>query len=145
MTNNGKSIDWDGELQELMESSGLTAADLIRPRWTTRAWRTVRNARAALTAIAVVVPLMWLISESGAPAAATMPLLWWLAGWIGYGIWISVGRPDWATTFNTLRDFGTTAFGAGSRFAFEHSRPLRARIRVWRAARDRNPAAAATA
>lgn len=34
--NHGKGIDWDGELQMLMESSGIKLAELIRPQWKTR-------------------------------------------------------------------------------------------------------------
>ncbi|MEC3952878.1 hypothetical protein VMT65_07540 [Nocardia sp. CDC153] len=142
--NGGKGIDWDGELQMLMESSGIKLAELVRPSWKTRAWRRIRGARAVGAAVAITVPLMWVTAGSGAPAAAVAPVLVWLAGWIGYGAWISLGRPDWSITAHTARDLGTAGFHATSRFCFAHSRPLRARWRAWRAARDRDRAEVAS-
>lgn len=142
MSSNGHGIDWDGELQTLMESSGVNPAELVRPRWKTRAWRKIRGARAALVAAAITLPLMWLTVRSGAPEAATTPLRIWFAGWIGYGVWISLSRPDWSTGYNAAREFSTTTWQAGSRFVFAHSRPLRARWRAWRTTRDRATATA---
>ncbi|APA97077.1 hypothetical protein [Nocardia seriolae] len=142
--NHGKGIDWDGELQMLMESSGIKLAELIRPQWKTRLRRRILGARAVGAAVAVTVPLMWVSAASGAPEAAVIPVLVWLAGWIGYGVWISLGRPDWSVTAHTARDLGTAAFHATSRFYFAHTRPLRARWRAWRAARNRDRTEAAS-
>ncbi|MEV6098661.1 hypothetical protein [Nocardia sp. NPDC051981] len=136
--NNGKGIDWDGELQALMESSGIKLAELVRPKWTARARRRILGARAFMAAVVIMGPLMWLTAASGAPEAAVLPVLVWLAGWIGYGAWISLGRPEWSITAHTARDLGTAGFHAASRFYFAHSRPLRARWRAWRAARNRD-------
>ncbi|WP_405492953.1 hypothetical protein [Nocardia sp. NBC_00511] len=142
--NPGRGIDWDGELQALMESSGIELTDLTRPNWTTRARRRIRGARAFAAAITVTIPLMWLTAASGAPAATVIPLIAWLIGWIGYGAWISTGRPDWSITGHAARDLGSTVFHAGSRFYFAHSRPARAHWRAWRAAAARNRITAET-
>ncbi|MEU6584121.1 hypothetical protein [Nocardia sp. NPDC046763] len=136
--NNGKGIDWDGELQMLMESSGIKLTELVRPKWTTRARRRILGARAFMATVVITGPLMWVTAESGAPEAAVLPVVVWLTGWIGYGAWISLGRPDWSISAHTARDLGTAGFEAASRFYFAHSRPLRARWRAWRAARDRD-------
>ncbi|WP_330182732.1 hypothetical protein OHB26_03170 [Nocardia sp. NBC_01503] len=138
MNGNGRGIDWDGELQALMESSGIDPTQIARPTWTTRARRILLRARAALITLILVGVLMWLTGASGAPAAATIPLRIWLAGWIGYGVWISLGRPDWPTAFHTTRELVTAASQSVSRFVFAHSRPVRARWRAWKAARDRD-------
>ncbi|GAB3207882.1 hypothetical protein [Nocardia tengchongensis] len=137
-----KGIDWDGELQALMESSGIKHTELTRPTWATRARRKALGARPLLAAIAITSPLMWAITTSGAPAAAVIPLLVWLAGWVGYGAWISLGRPDTAIAAHAIADHGGIAFAAVSRFCFAHSRPARARWRAWRAAAGRDRAAA---
>ncbi|MFJ9365313.1 hypothetical protein ACIRRA_12960 [Nocardia sp. NPDC101769] len=139
--NNGNGIDWDGELQALMESSGIKLTELVRPKWTVRVRRRILGARAVLAAVTVTVPLMWLTAASGAPAAAVTPVLVWLAGWIGYSVWISAGRPDWSITTTATRDLASTAFQAASRFCFAHTRPARARWRAWRAARTHDRAA----
>ncbi|MFI1920528.1 hypothetical protein [Nocardia sp. NPDC020380] len=141
---NGRGIDWDGELQMLMESSGIKLAELVRPTWKARAWRRIRGARAVGAAVAVTVPLMWATTASGAPEAAVTPVLVWLAGWIGYSVWISLGRPDWSITAHTMRDLGIAGGRAASRFYFTHTRPLRARWRAWRAARNRDRTEAAS-
>ncbi|AYF78018.1 hypothetical protein D7D52_34090 [Nocardia yunnanensis] len=135
MTNsdgNNQGIDWDGELTALMESSGIDPAQLTRPNLTRRAGRWIIKARAAIGAVVVTIPVMWLVDGSGAPAAATVPLMAWLAGWIGYGIWVSAARPDTATLAYHLKDLATALYRAGSRQVFERSRPARVR---WRAAR----------
>ncbi|MFJ4649794.1 hypothetical protein ACIP5Y_00825 [Nocardia sp. NPDC088792] len=144
-TNSGKGIDWDGELQALMESSGIKLAELVRPKWTVRARRRVLGARAFMAAVVITGPLMWLTAASGAPEAAVVPVLVWLAGWIGYGAWLSAGRPDWSITAHTARDLGTAAFHAMSRFYFAHSRPIRAWWRARRVARTRAALTEATA
>ncbi|MFF0613249.1 hypothetical protein ACFYUD_31735 [Nocardia tengchongensis] len=143
--NNGKGIDWDGELQMLMESSGIKLAELVRPKWTVRARRRIFGARAFMIAVVITGPLMWVTVGSGAPEAAVVPVLMWLAGWIGYGAWISLGRPDWSITAHTARDLGTAGFQAASRFCFARSRPARARWRAWRIARTRDRAAVGAA
>ncbi|MEU6587017.1 hypothetical protein [Nocardia sp. NPDC046763] len=138
MTNNdGNSpgIDWDGELTALMESSGIDPAQLARRSLAQRVGRWIIKARAAIGAIVVTIPAMWLIDASGAPVAATVPLTVWLAGWIGYGIWVSAARPDTATLAYYLKDLATATYRAGSRQVFERSRPARVRWRAWRAAR----------
>ncbi|WP_024799298.1 hypothetical protein [Nocardia sp. BMG51109] len=138
-SNNGNhGIDWDGELQTLMEASGIDPAQLARPAWPVRLRRKVFGARAAVCAAGVAVPLMWLVVSSGAPVAAVVPLVVWLAGWIGYGVWLSMGRPDWSIAASTAREAGTAGFHAGSRFAFARSRPLRARWRAIKADRARD-------
>ncbi|WP_067813440.1 hypothetical protein [Nocardia inohanensis] len=134
MTGN-HGIDWDGELQALMESSGIDPTTAQRPPWKTRARHKLARARAAGIAIAVIVPALWLTASSGAPAAATTPLRIWLTGWIGYAIWISLGRPDWTTTWHTTREFGIGTAQTVSRFVFARTRPLRARWRAHRLAR----------
>ncbi|QLY29271.1 hypothetical protein H0264_28910 [Nocardia huaxiensis] len=145
MTTNGKGIDWDGELQALMERSGIKPAEMVRTKWLTRARRKIFGARAFLVAAGITAPLMWLTLFSGAPAAAVVPLLVWLAGWIGYGIWISAGYPDWTTAGTLARDLALTGFHATSRFWFAHTRPARARWRAWRTAHDRDRTAPAKA
>lgn len=129
---NSQGIDWDGELTALMESSGIDLAQLARPSRARRAGRWIIRARAAIGAVVLAVPAMWLAAASGAPAAATGPLTVWLAGWIGYGIWVSAARPDTATLAHHLKDLATAIYRAGSRQVFEHSRPARARWRAWR-------------
>ncbi|MVU77424.1 hypothetical protein GPX89_09205 [Nocardia sp. ET3-3] len=141
-SNGGRGIDWDGELQMLMESSGIKLAELVRPKWTARARRRILGARAFMIAVVITGVLMWIIASSGAPDAAVVPVLVWLAGWIGYGAWISLGRPDWSITAHTVRDLGTAGFHAVSRFYFARSRPARAHWRARRAAHRRNRAAA---
>ncbi|QVI24130.1 hypothetical protein KHQ06_15940 [Nocardia tengchongensis] len=136
-----KGIDWDGELQALMESSGIKHAELTRPTWATRARRKALGARPFLAAIAITGPLMWVITVSGAPAAAVVPLVSWLVGWIGYGAWISLGRPDATIAAHAIAAHGGSAFAAASRFCFTQSRPARARWRAWRAAARRRTAA----
>ncbi|APB01706.1 hypothetical protein [Nocardia seriolae] len=138
--NNGKGIDWDGELQMLMESSGIKLAELVRPKWTVRVRRRILGARAFMVAIVIAGVLMWVTAASGAPEAAVVPVLVWLAGWVGYGVWISLGRPDWSISAHTVRDLGTAGFQATSRFYFARSRPVRARWRAWRIARTRDRA-----
>ncbi|MEV0292586.1 hypothetical protein [Nocardia sp. NPDC050710] len=133
MSNNG--IDWDGELQSLMESSGIDPRQAIRPDWRIRWRRRIRGARAFLITLAAMVPAMWLVARSGAPSAAVLPLMVWLAGWIGYSIWISLGRPDASTTGIAIRANTTRMFGAVTRFGYAQSRPLRARWRARRVAR----------
>ncbi|MEC3953795.1 hypothetical protein VMT65_12215 [Nocardia sp. CDC153] len=139
MTNNdGKSpgIDWDGELTALMESSGIDLSALTQPSRIRRVGRWIVRARAAIGAVAVTVPTMWLVDASGAPAAATVPLTVWLAGWIGYGIWVSAARPDTATLAHHLGDLGAATYRAASRQVFEQSRPARVLWRAWRSARS---------
>ncbi|WP_330178991.1 hypothetical protein OHB26_21040 [Nocardia sp. NBC_01503] len=138
MNGNGREIDWDGELQALMESSGIDPTQIVRPKWTIRARRILLRARAAVITLIVVSVLMWLTAASGAPAAATIPLRFWLVGWIGYGVWISLSRPDWSTAFHATCEFATASGQSVSRFMFAHSRPVRAHWRAWRATRDRD-------
>ncbi|WP_330179638.1 hypothetical protein OHB26_24725 [Nocardia sp. NBC_01503] len=145
MNDNGRGIDWDGELQALMESSGIDPTQMTRPTWIVRVRRTVLRARAGMAALLIVGLLMWLTAASGAPAAATVPLRIWLMGWIGYGLWISLGRPDWSTAFHTTREFAMATSQSVSRFAFAHSRPVRARWRAWKAVRDRDDTVPTTA
>ncbi|MFD7841372.1 hypothetical protein ACFV4K_00330 [Nocardia sp. NPDC059764] len=139
MTTNDHShgIDWDGELTALMESSGIDLAHLIPPSRTRRALRWLVGARAAAGALVCAMPLAWLVDASGAPAAARMPLVLWLVGWVGYGIWISAARPDLAAVLHRLGSLTTTTYLAGSRQVFERSRPARVRWRAWRTARAR--------
>ncbi|SUA80414.1 Uncharacterised protein [Nocardia otitidiscaviarum] len=140
--NPAPGIDWDGELQALMEASGIEPRYADRPTWTTRIRRRLHTARPVLFGIGVTGVGMWWVAHAGAPAAATVPLLVWLTGWIGYWVWIGFGRPDTATTAHTLHTLTVHGFRAGSRFAFRHSRPARARWRAWQAARARDRAAA---
>lgn len=142
-SDNNPGIDWDGELQALMEASGIDPRYAARPPWNARCLRRLRDARPTFWAIGATAAAMWSVAHSGAPAAATEPLIVWLAGWIGYWIWIALGRPDMAVTANTAKDLGTRGFRAGMRFGFRHSRPARARWRAWQAARDRDRAAIA--
>lgn len=144
-SNSGKGIDWDGELQMLMESSGIKLAELVRPKWTARARRRILGARAFMVAVVITGVLMWIIASSSAPDAAVVPALVWLAGWIGYCAWISLGRPDWSITARAVLDLGIAGFHAVSRFYFAHSRPARAYWRARRTAHRRNRAAAEAA
>lgn len=142
---NTPSIDWDGELQALMEASGIDPGYAERPPWTTRARRRIHHARTTLLAIAITGAGMWWVAHSGAPAAATGPLCGWLACWNGYWIWIGSGRPDFAAITATAKDLGSRGFRAGTRFVFRKSRPARARWRAWQAARARTRVAAQAA
>ncbi|MGV9838918.1 hypothetical protein ACWDUL_32605 [Nocardia niigatensis] len=139
MTTNDRSrgIDWDGELTALMESSGIDLAHLIPPSRTRRALRWLVSARAAAGALVCAMPLGWLVEASGAPAAARTPLVMWLVGWIGYGIWISAARPDLATVLHRVGSLTAASYLAVSRQVFEHSRPARVRWRAWRRAGTR--------
>ncbi|MFC9995842.1 hypothetical protein [Nocardia sp. NPDC127526] len=138
--NHNPGIDWDGELQALMEASGIDPGYAERPSWTTRCRRRIRSARPTLLAMGAAAAGMWWAAHSGAPSAATGPLLVWLAGWIGYWLWIGLGRPDWAAIAHTTKDLSVRGFRAGTRFGFRHSRPVRARWRAWQAARARDRA-----
>ncbi|QIS10753.1 hypothetical protein [Nocardia arthritidis] len=135
--NDGNGFDWDGELQTLMEASGITTTELKRPHWAKRLRRKASRARAALITTGVVVPVMWIVAHCGAPAAAITPALVWLAGVIAVSSWVSLGRPDWAISATIVRRISITVFHAGSRFGFARTRPLRVRWRAWRAARER--------
>ncbi|MFI6867586.1 hypothetical protein [Nocardia sp. NPDC050406] len=133
-------IDWDGELQALMEASGIDPSYAQRPPWKTRVWHRIRNARSVFYAIAATLAVMWWAAHSGAPAAATGPLCVWLTGWIGYWIWIGFGRPDWAAILTMTKDLSVRGFRASTRFIFRHTRPARARWRAWKVARNRERA-----
>lgn len=106
------SIDWDGELQALMEASGIDPGYATRPSWPDRTRQRVRRARPLFGSVAVTAVAMWWTAHCGAPAAATGPLLAWLAGWIGHWVWIGVGRPDWSAIAHTSTDIGTRGFRA---------------------------------
>ncbi|NNH75862.1 hypothetical protein HLB23_39440 [Nocardia uniformis] len=138
-------IDWDGELQALMEASGIDPGYAARLSWADRCRQRVRQSRPIFWAVGATVVAMWWTARCGAPAAATGPLLVWLAGWLGYWAWIGLGRPDWSAIAHTSTDFGTRGFRAVTRFGFRHSRPARARWRAWQAARERDRAATAPA
>ncbi|MQY22679.1 hypothetical protein [Nocardia macrotermitis] len=143
MTSNnsgGNGVDWDGELQALMESSGIDPAQVVRPKWVTRARRRVFGAKSAVAAVAVMAPVGWVVAESGAPVIATAPMLLWFAGWIGFGVYVSLGRPDLSTTSDTVAGFAVRVSHTGSRFAYARTRPARVRWRAWRAAQARDAA-----
>ncbi|WP_433575575.1 hypothetical protein [Nocardia brasiliensis] len=133
MTSNNHGVDWDGELQALMESSGIDPREATRPNRAQRWARRARTAKPALGAVAVTVPGMWFVAGSGAPTAAVVPLIIWAIGWIAYGIWISLGRPDWSITAAAFGKVAVASGRAGSRFAHARTRPLRARWRTVRA------------
>lgn len=133
MTSNNHGVDWDGELQALMESSGIDPREATRPTQARRWMRRARTAKPAVAAVVVAVPGMWLVAGSGAPAAAVVPLMVWAIGWIAYGIWISLGRPDWSITAAAVTKLGVASGRAGSRFAHARTRTVRARWRTIRA------------
>ena len=139
---NGNGVDWDGELQALMESSGIDPAQVARPKWVTRARRKVFGAKSAIATTAVMAPAGWVVAESGAPMIAVAPMLMWFAGWIGLGMYISMGRPDLSATTDTIGGLAVTLSHTGSRFAYARTRPARVRWRAWRAAQARDAAAA---
>ncbi|UGT45158.1 hypothetical protein LTV02_17965 [Nocardia yamanashiensis] len=134
-SNSGRGIDWDGELQALMESSGIKLAELTRPNWKMRWRRRALGARAFGAAVVITLPLMWITVSSGAPAAAVVPLLIWLTGWIGYGVWVSAGHPDWSIIAHAIAGIVSAASHLVSRSYFARTRPARARWRAYRIAR----------
>lgn len=132
-----RGIDWDGELQALMEAGGIDPAELVCPPWTTRIRQHVRSARTAVATAAVVVPVAWEAATAGAPTAASVPLIVWLHGWIGYAGWICAGRPDLPTVAAHARTGAVAALWAGSRLVHAATRPVRVGVRARRLAAAR--------
>ncbi|MGW1743754.1 hypothetical protein ACWCPQ_33720 [Nocardia sp. NPDC001965] len=88
------STDWDAEMRQLLEDSGI---DPDRNAPMTKAQRVRRKVRAARGAIAVLVVLMILgilLITSGIPAAAVFPLLGWAAGVVAWMFWRAFGSPS---------------------------------------------------
>lgn len=116
------STDWDAEMRQLLEDSGI---DPDRNRPMTKAQRIRRKARSCRGAIAALVILMILgilLITSGAPAAAVLPLLGWAAGVVGWMFWRAFGSP----TAWQMAD----GLGRAGRWSLTHSTRLIGR-RVW--------------
>ncbi|WP_280460886.1 hypothetical protein [Nocardia carnea] len=87
------STDWDAEMRQLLEDSGI---DPDRNRPMTKAQRVrrkVRSCRGAIAALVVLMILGILLITSGAPAAAVLPLLGWAAGVVAWMFWKAFGSP----------------------------------------------------
>ncbi|MBF6163068.1 hypothetical protein IU421_30245 [Nocardia cyriacigeorgica] len=110
------STDWDAEMRQLLEDSGI---DPDRNKPMTKAQRVRRKAKACRGAIAALVVLMLLgilLISSGAPGSAVCPLLLWAAGVVAWMFWKAFGYPSGWQMADGVRRAGGWSLTHGTRF-----------------------------
>lgn len=88
--------DWDGDMIRLLDEIGVPADQAHGPDRREILVRRAKAARPAIAAVVVVVPGSVVVLAAGAPVTAGLPVVLYGLGWIGYGIWLSAGRPAWS-------------------------------------------------
>ncbi|MBF6329784.1 hypothetical protein [Nocardia transvalensis] len=91
--NTKTSLDWDNALRDLLSACGIDPDTAQRPNPRTIFRRRLKAARAGMAATGIAAPAVVVTAVSGAPPTAVVPVCVWGVGWIGYGIWVSVGAP----------------------------------------------------